>query len=72
MKQRSNTLVKNERHYQSEEEYDKVRWMKRMRRDRFSGIAEKEVVKKKRMRFGVGMWKRLTASNLEDGIATSI
>ena len=44
--------MKNERHYQSEEEYDKVRWMKRMRRDRFSGIAEKEVVKKKSMRFG--------------------
>ena len=39
MKQRSNTLMKNkrqkDRHNYGEEEEDKVRWMRRMRKDRF-------------------------------------
>ena len=45
---RSNKLVKNK---SREEEEDKVRWMRRMKRDRFFRKCRKKV-RKKRMRFG--------------------
>ena len=45
---RSNRQVKNK---SREEEEDKVRWMRRMRRDRFFRKCRKKV-KKKRMRSG--------------------